>query len=161
MSISGQCRHWVGIIWKQAEHGRSGLSLGSVFSICGISASSNWSPLCCVRRGCNKEWYVMVLPTSWLMSSSPGSPPLAPAVLKPLLARFAPSSPAPTSTEVVIDMAKIPPPQGTAGGNDPPQGTAGGNDPPQGTADGKKSPPKPPSKVIFIHPSSSSQNTVT
>ena len=128
LSISGQCRHWVGIIWKQAEHG---LSLGSVFSICGISASSNWSPLCCVRRGCNKEWYVMVLPTSWLMSSSPGSPPLAPAVLKPLLARFAPSSPAPTSTKVVIDMAKGDKPK------DPPQGTAGGND----------SPPKPPSKV--------------
>ena len=128
LSISGQCRHWVGIIWKQAEHG---LSLGSVFSICGISASSNWSPLCCVHRGCNKEWYVMVPPTSWLMSSSPGSPPLAPAVLKPLLARFASSSPAPTSTKVEVDMTKGDKP------NDPPQGTAGGNDPP----------PKPPSKV--------------
>eukprot|EP00731_Ephydatia_muelleri_P019192 Em0012g17a len=53
------------------------------------------------------------------------SPPLAPSVLKPLLALITPSSPDPTKTEVVVDL------------------TDKAKDPPTGGVD---TPPKPPSK---------------
>ncbi|KAL5488524.1 hypothetical protein EMCRGX_G017474 [Ephydatia muelleri] len=65
------------------------------------------------------------------------SPPLAPSVLKPLLALITPSSPDPTKTEVVVDL------------------TDKAKDPPTGGVD---TPPKPPSKdaPLSNHPNSSS-----